>query len=97
MAARRLPPLLALSLRPAAGKTSDRFGSSSLHPTDGRREPSLGRSAHPQRAIEARSRLYYLSARWTRGCLITFSRFNQNRLDSRNIFPSTLLQVSLCV
>ena len=45
------------SVAPARGREdADRFGSSSPHPTDGRREPSLGRSAHTRRAIEARTR-----------------------------------------
>ena len=41
---------------PAAGKTTHRCRRPSPHPTHGGGEPSLGRSAHPRRAAEARHR-----------------------------------------
>src|SRR5262245_20721883 len=55
VASRRAPSVLEPSLGPAAGKTAHRFGSPSPHPTHGRGEPSLGRSAHPRRAAKDRN------------------------------------------
>src|SRR5207244_7308047 len=56
VASRRAPSVPEPSLGPATGKTTHRFGRASPHPAHGRGEPSLGRSADPRRAAEARNR-----------------------------------------
>ncbi len=90
VASRRAPSVLEPSLGPATGKTTHRFGRASPHPAHGRGEPSLGRSADPRRAAEARNRRLgthgvALSCQYPDGTLTDLAYISRHQLTTSSV------------